>query len=102
MRLTVHPRTTYNSGIAAALGHGPLGTFGRKAPLRTERFNSIVARMPSVSHRFLAPSPLRLLYSLVVPALLPLHRACFHPASNRREDFRGPLILEPAHGADLG
>jgi hypothetical protein len=36
------------------------------------------------------------------PALLPLHRTRFHPANNRREDFRGPLILELAHAADLG
>src|SRR6266404_6748901 len=74
----------------------------RKPRPKDECFDSIIARKPSVSRRFLAPSLLRLMYPHVETALLPPYRACFHPASNRREDFRGPLTLEPAHGADLG
>jgi Lrp/AsnC ligand binding domain len=98
----VHPRATCNSGVAAALSRWatenprPKGAFAHRA----FRFNH--RPQAGVSRRFLTPSLLRLWYPLVEPALLPLHRACFHPASNRPEDFRGPLILEPAHGADLG
>ena len=61
-----------------------------EASLRAERFGSIIARRPSVSGRFLR----FLLYPFIEPALLPLHRACFHLTINR-EDFREPLVLEP-------
>ena len=40
--------------------------------------------------------------SLILPILKEMARGELSQASNRREDFRGPLILEPAHGADLG
>src|SRR5216684_4167123 len=89
-RLTVvHPRTTCNSGVAAALRNGQLGTLSRKAPLRTERFGSTIARKSTVLRWFLRPSLLRLLYPLIEPALLPLHCARFRPAGDRRKDFEG-------------
>src|SRR5258708_3268869 len=91
-----HPRHHETTVPSGPFEHP--GALGRKARLPTERFRSIIARKPSVSRRFLR----FLLYPFIEPALLPLHRACFHPTSNRREDFRGPLVLEPAHGADLG
>ena len=74
---------------------GATGKSRPKGPLRHRAFQFTVVRKPSVSHRFLAPSLLRLWYPFVESAFLPLHRACFHPASNRREDFRGRLFLSP-------
>ena len=62
-----------------------------KAPLRTERFGSTIARKPSVSRRFLSLSRLRLLYPLVEPALLSLHHLRINPTAMAAKTSEGRL-----------
>src|SRR6516165_8850762 len=73
----------------------------REPRLKGECFDSSIARKPSVSRWLLRLSRLRLLYSLVEPALLSLHHLRIHPTRNCSEDLGGSLVLHPRHGTDM-
>src|ERR1700687_1343720 len=79
----------------------PFALVHREPRPKGECFDSTLARKPSVSRRFPRLSRLRLLYTLVEPALLSLHHLRINPTSNGREDLGGPLILGHRHSTDV-
>src|SRR5216684_6429159 len=91
---SAHDLQTPASPLRFAMGH-------REPRPKGECFDSIIARKPSVSRRFLSLSRLRLLYPLVEPALLSLHHLRINPTRNGSEDLGGSLILHPRYGTDM-